>query len=126
MLPILLFSLNVDITSKNNEHLWISSLKSFEILINNDSKCLMQYYEEIIDRLLIMVQYNENMNVRLTALKCLNSLAINSSPNDIIKYQRSICKQLTNCLDDKKRQCRQMAVESRNRWYLLTTKNIEK
>ena len=70
--------------------------------------------------------YNENMNVRLTALKCLNSLAINSSPNDIIKYQRSICKQLTNSLDDKKRLCRQMAVESRNRWYLLTTKNIEK
>ena len=125
MLPILLFSLNVNIASKNDEHLWISSLKSFEILINNDTKCLMPYYDEIIRRLLQMAQYNENIYVRLTALKCLNSLAIKSSPNDIIKYQRLICKQLVNCLDDKKRLCRQMAVESRNRWYLLTTKNIE-
>ncbi len=37
-----------------------------------------------------------------------------------------VCKNLEVCLNDKKRLCRQIAVEARNRWYLLTTKNIEK
>ena len=72
-----------------------------------------------------MSQYEHNMNIRMLALKCLNNLAIKSQPNDIIKYQKNVCKQLIKCLDDKKRLCRQMAVEARNRWYLLTTKNIE-
>jgi hypothetical protein len=128
MLPILLFSLNANSSSTDSqktEHLWLSSLKSFEILINSDAKCLLEYIQEIIDRLIFMAQYSGNMNIRLLALKCLNSLAIKSSPNDVIKYQKNVCKKLAECLNDRKRLCRNIAVEARNRWYLLTTKNID-
>lgn len=129
MLPILLYSLNntnsSSADSQKNEHLWLSSLKSFEILIKNDAKCLSAFTQDIIDRLLLLAQYNENMNIRLLALKCINSLALRSAPNDIMKYQRNVCKQLVKCLNDRKRLCRHTAVEARNRWYLLTTKNIE-
>lgn len=129
MLPILLYSLKTNNeesnNSKVNEHLWLSSLKSFEILINSDTKCFAAHTQEIIERLLKMSLNANNMNIRMLALKCLNSLAIRAHPNDVIKYQRLVCKQLALCLNDKKRLCRHLAVEARNRWYLLTTKNVE-
>ena len=128
MLPILLYSLNSTTSSddnKSNEHLWHSSLKSFEILINSDINCFILHIQEIIDRLLFMSQYEHNMSIRMLGLKCLNKLSVKLQPNDIIIYQKNICKQLVKCLNDKKRLCRQMAVEARNRWYLLSTQNIE-
>ena len=126
MYSILLYSLDSSNDRKSNEHLCHSSLKSIEMLINSDINFFLSHIQEIIVRLLSMSQYEYNMNIRMLALKCITDLAIKSQPNDIIKYQKNVCRQLIKCLGDKKRICRQIAVEARNRWYLLTTKNIDK
>jgi hypothetical protein len=132
MMPVLLYSLN-NINMKN-EDLWTSSLKSFEILINEGntseddehSKYFLGYLNDIVTKLLTMSRYEENMNIRVLALNCINKMAIRIAPNKLIKMQRLVCKQLEKCLNDKKRVCRQIAVEARNRWFLLTTKTNEK
>lgn len=127
-MPVLLYSLN-NIDSKN-EHLWMNSLKSFELLINesvqeNTGEYFLQFVDQILERLLNMCMYKESMNIRLLALKCVNNLALNVAPNKLIKSQRVVCKGLLLCLNDKKRICRQLAVEARNRWFLITTKTNE-
>ena len=127
MLPMLLFSLNS--TDLVNEQLWLSSLKSFEILINESNPAedhyLLPYTAEILDRLLFMANYERNMDIRITALRSICGIASNLSPNKIIQRQKFVCKQLEKSLNDKKRLCRQLAVEGRNRWFLLATKNGE-
>lgn len=127
MLPILLYSLSN--TNNLEEKLCLSSLNSFEILLQeslkNEDSYLLTYTEEIIEKLILMTTYEKNMDIRLLALKCLNNLATYLPPNKIIKHQKYVCKQLEKCLSDKKRLCRQKAVETRNRWFLLTTKNTD-
>ncbi len=127
-MPMLLYSLNN--MSLKNEQLWLNSLKSFEILINETQKDEGQYFidylPQVLDKLLTMCCYEANMNIRLLALKCVNNMAIYLAPNKLIKSQRYVCKQLEKCLNDRKRLCRQMAVEARNRWFLITTKANEK
>jgi hypothetical protein len=93
--------------------------------VNSDNEQILAYADDIIARLVKMCQYDANLEIRLLALKCLNSMAINVTPNKLIKYQRFVCKQLEQCLKDRKRVCRQLAVQVRNRWFLLTTKNID-
>jgi DNA repair/transcription protein MET18/MMS19 len=128
MLPILLYSLS-NKSEDMNENIYISSLKSFELLLHesltNENKYLVAYTQDIVERLLDMCIYEKSMEIRLLGLKCLNNLAINMEPNRIIKFQKNVCKKLETCLNDKKRLCRRQAVETRNRWYLLTTKNVE-
>lgn len=128
MMPVLLYSLN-NINVKN-ESLWLSSLKSFEILINetldDNGQYFLEFTSEVIEKLLKMCRYEDNLCIRLLALKCINNLALNLAPNKIIKHQKFVCKQLLPCLSDKKRVCRQVAVEARNRWYLITTRTNEK
>lgn len=127
MMPVLLYSLTQ--TETKNKTLLHISLKSFEILINelskDNRKNLLEFIDQILENLLVICLYKEDMQIRFLALKCINNLAINISPNKIIKYQKSVCKQLGKCLSDKKRICRQLAVEARNRWFLITTKTNE-
>ena len=130
MLPILLYSLSSNGADKQtDERIYLSSLRSFEILLHeslaNEKSFLLAYTQEIIERLLLMCRYEQSMTIRLLALQCLNNLAINLEPNKIVKYQRDVCKRLEACLNDRKRLCRRAAVETRNRWFLLTTKNLE-
>jgi DNA repair/transcription protein MET18/MMS19 len=131
MLPILLYSLsNTDKEAEqSDERIYLSSLKSFELLLHeslaNENSFLLAYTQEIVERLLGMCRYERSMEIRLLALKCLNNLAINLEPNRIVKFQKEVCKKLECCLKDKKRLCRRQAVETRNRWFLLTTKSIE-
>lgn len=127
-MPVLLYSLN-NIDTKN-EQLLLNSLKSFELLINesvqeNTGEYFLQFVDQVLERLLNMCLYKESMNIRLLALKCVNNLALNVAPNKLIKSQKAVCKGLLLCLNDKKRLCRQLAVEARNRWYLITTKTNE-
>jgi DNA repair/transcription protein MET18/MMS19 len=137
MLPILLFSLNNNTADQqrqqsqttDDDRIYLSSLKSFEILLHeslsNENAYLLAYTQEIVERLLTMCRYERSMEIRLLALKCLNNLAVHLEPNKIVKFQREVCKRLESCLNDRKRLCRRQAVETRNRWFLLTTKNID-
>lgn len=127
MLPVLLFSLS---NSENmDEKICLSSLKTFEMLLNdcakNDDGSMLGYLQEILEKLVLMTRFESSLDIRLLALNCLNTIALSISPNRIIKYQKFVCKELEKCLTDKKRLCRQLAVEARNRWFLLTTKNSE-
>jgi hypothetical protein len=127
MLPIILYSLT---NSKNIEESFIvSSIKSLQLLLNetfeSEEKLYNSYCEEILKRLVSLCRYEKNMEVRLISLKCLNNMALIFQPNNLIKYQRFVCKELELCLNDKKRLCRQIAVEARNRWFLLSTKSKE-
>ena len=114
MMPILLYSLNS--TCFRNEQLLLNSLKSVEILINESVKdngeYFIQFIDKIIERLVDMTVYQESMDIRLLALKCVNNLAKNISPGRLIKHQHLVCKCLVRCLSDKKRLCRQLAVEA--------------
>lgn len=127
-MPVLLYSLN-NIEAKN-EQLCMNSLKSFELLIKESvqettGQYFLQFIDQVLERLLNMCLYKESMNIRLLALKCVNNLALNFAPNKLIKNQRVVCKGLELCLNDKKRVCRQLAVEARNRWFLIATKTNE-
>ena len=118
MIPIVLFTLS---NSKNSdEKVYMSSLMSFEILLyetfQKENKFLESYTHDILNKLIFMCQYKNNMNIRLLALKCLNDLATNFAPNKLIQFQKHVCKSLEPCLSDKKRVCRQKAVEARNKW----------
>ena len=126
MLPILLYSLSN--TDHGDQQLLYSSLKSLELFIletttQNENECFVGHLPDIINKLISMCHYEASLDIRLLGLKCLNHLASNMSPNRLIQYQKFVCKQLEKCLSDKKRICRQAAVEARNRWFLLTTKN---
>ncbi|RMZ94762.1 MMS19 nucleotide excision repair protein -like, partial [Brachionus plicatilis] len=125
MLPILLFSLSNSVDME--EKLCLSSLKSFEMLLNdcakNDDSSFIPYLQDILEKLIRMTKVQKSLEIRLLALNCLNIVALKLPPNQIIKYQKFVCKELEKCLTDKKRLCRQLAVEARNRWFLLTTKN---
>ncbi len=126
-MPVLLYSLNI--IDGKNEQLLLNSLKSFEMLINESEQEKGQYFlefiEQVLERLLRMCSYKQSMNIRLLALKCINNLALNVAPNRLIKSQKAVVKGLELCLNDNKRVCRQLAVEARNRWYLITTKTNE-
>jgi hypothetical protein len=121
MIPIILFTLGYK--ENTDERVYLSSLKSFEILLyeafQKENKFLESYTSDILKKLLFMCQYQNNMNIRLQALKCLNDLATRFSPNKLIQFQKHVCKSLEPCLNDKKRLCRQRAVEARNKWYIL-------
>lgn len=127
MLPILLFSLGSSVDME--EKLCLSSLKSFEMLLNDSSRTdensFIPYLQDILEKLISMTKIQRSLEIRLLALNCLNTIALNLPPNELIKHQKYVCKQLEKCLTDKKRLCRQLAVEARNRWFLLTTKNSE-
>lgn len=130
MLPILLYSLSDTDNNKLDEKLGLSSLRSFELLlhessIQTDSDFFLNYTEEILAKMFAMSTYENNMEMRLLALKCIDNLAVHLPPNRIIRFQRLVCKALDNCLADKKRLCRQTAVKARNRWFLLSTKSNE-
>ena len=118
MLPIILYTLSN--AEQADEKVYLSSLMLFEILLyetfQKENKFLESYTQDILKKLIFMCQYKNNMNIRLLALKCLNEWATNSPPNKIIHYQKHVCKSLEPCLSDKKRICRQKAVEARNKW----------
>jgi DNA-binding phage protein len=75
MLPILIYSLNMTCASWDEE-IWLSSLNSLKVLIkdnlNNENQYFLSHIEEIIERLLLMSQFETNMNIRLLALECMN------------------------------------------------------
>jgi hypothetical protein len=127
MIPVILYSLNN--IENEDEKVLFSSLKSFEILLfetlQKENQQLESYTQDILKKLILLCNYKKNMEIRLLALKCINNLALTLPPNKIIQYQKHVCHKLEPCLSDKKRLCRQKAVEARNRWYLLTTKNVE-
>ena len=118
MIPIILYTLSF--TENADEKVCLSSLMSFEMLLyeafQNENKFLESYTDEILKKLIFMCQYKNSMNIRLMALNCLNDLATKFLPNKIIHYQKHVCKSLEPCLSDKKRLCRQKAVEARNKW----------
>lgn len=134
MLPILLYSLN-DSGEKLDENICLCSLRSFDLVVrgssgenadgSQDQDFLLTYTSEILARLFAMSTYTGNMEIRLLALTCLNNLADKLPVDRIIKHQKWVCRELDKTLNDHKRLCRQMAVQARNRWFLLSTKNSE-
>ncbi len=129
MMPILLYSLST--SEICNEQLWLSSLKSLELLIDEAAQKnnrpdrqahFLEFTTPVLERLLKVCNHQANMEVRLLALGCVNNLGKNVAPAMIIKNQKMVCRQLEACLNDRKRLCRQMAVEARNRWFLISTK----
>ena len=127
MLPILLYALS-NTNNGGDEQLLFSSLRSLELFIQESAQTENEYFiahiSDIVSKLIDMCKYEANLDIRLLSLKCMNTLATNVSPNRLIQYQKLVCKQLEPCLSDKKRICRQMAVAARNKWFLLTTKNL--
>lgn len=129
MLPILLYSMSD--TKELDQSLCISSLKSFDLVIRDlssdgaEHEFILTYITEILSKMLAMSTYEANMEIRLLALTCVNNLAVSLPPDRIIKHQKWVCRELDKSLRDRKRLCRQMAVQARNRWFLLSTKNNE-
>ena len=129
MLPILLYSLSD--SQQLDENICLSSLRSFDLVVREsssggtDEAYFLSYTSEILSKMLAMSSYTRNMEIRLLALTCVNNLAKRLAPDQIIKHQKWVCRELDKSLCDHKRLCRQMAVQARNRWYLLSTKNSE-
>jgi hypothetical protein len=93
MLPIIIFTLSINIEQDNQEKISILSLKSFELILNNEALNNLNGYftncvGDILSKLIAMCKYDKNMNIRLLALKCLNEISYNLPPNKIIQYQR--------------------------------------
>lgn len=126
MLPLLLYSLSD--TNELDESVCLSSLRSFDLVVretSNDQEFLLTYTSEILSKLFAMCSYERSMEIRLLALTCVNNLATSLPPDRLIKHQKWVCRELDRSLNDHKRLCRQMAVQARNRWFLLSTKNNE-
>jgi hypothetical protein len=122
---MLVYSLN---NNQGDENLWLCSLKSLEDLITqsisstSQDNYLIEYLNEILEKLFQLSKYQDNMEIRILALNCILKLT-NLNANLIIKYQRNVVRSIESCLNDKKRLVRQKAVAARNKWYLLTTKD---
>lgn len=129
MLPILLYSLND--SKQLDENICLSSLRSFDLVVREsssggaDEAFFLAYLNEILSKMFAMSAYAANMEIRLLALTCINNLAAKLAPDQLIKYQKWVCRELERSLGDHKRVCRQMAVQARNRWFLLSTKSSE-
>lgn len=86
--------MSITIQQDNQEKITILSLKSFELILNNQGlENLNGYFTncvgDILNKLIAMCKYEQNMNIRLLALKCLNEISCNLPPNKIIQYQRN-------------------------------------
>jgi hypothetical protein len=95
MLPIIIFTLSINSEQEYQENISILSLKSFELILNNEAlQNLNGYFTncvgDILTKLITMCKYDKNMNIRLLALKCLNEISCNLPPNKIIQYQRNL------------------------------------
>ena len=85
-------------------------LKTRRVVLEPPHELILPYIAEILSQ----AKYEHNMQVRLMALVCLKSVACSLSPNVIIPYQASVIAKLQQCLNDRKRLCRQKAVETRD------------
>ncbi|BFZ01711.1 hypothetical protein BsWGS_04750 [Bradybaena similaris] len=84
----------------------------------NAPDVVTQSVDSLIDHLLLLTKNDSSMKVRLSALKCLDSLAYLPSYT-IVTHQARVVKELADCLDDKKRLVRKQAAETRSAWILL-------
>ena len=123
--PVILFALsNTDVSDESSILICLKIVQSLldaqdsESSVSSGKKppheLILPYIAEILSKLSVLAKYEHNMQVRLMALVCLNSVACSLSPNVIIPYQASVIAKLQQCLNDRKRLCRQKAVETRD------------
>ncbi|CAG5120314.1 unnamed protein product [Candidula unifasciata] len=86
--------------------------------VSNAPDVVTQSVDSLIDHLLLLTKNDSSMKVRLSALKCLDSLAYLPTYT-IVTHQQRVIKELADCLDDKKRLVRKQAAETRSAWILL-------
>jgi hypothetical protein len=92
-MPIILFTLSSSISHEYQEKISVLSLKSFDLLLNNESivqkenTFFSSCVQDILSKLICMSKYENNMDIRLLALTCLNEMSCKLPPNKIIQHQ---------------------------------------
>ena len=113
LLPLMIKSL-----SSNLDQLKISTLYSFEILLNTNIQSVTPYIDTIIPIMLSLCNYKKDNNAKICALKCL-LLLTNLDYITIQSFKRLIIKNLWITVGDNDKMVRKQAVLTRNQWCLI-------
>ncbi|XP_050396274.2 MMS19 nucleotide excision repair protein homolog isoform X1 [Patella vulgata] len=115
LLPLLINSLVYE-----DENLLQLTLATIQTLCADDSGSviLCNQLQAIIPQLLKLSQYQKNMQIRMSALKCLKSLT-KLPVHFLLPYRNSVTRTLQPVLDDRKRLVRGEAVTARTAWFLI-------
>ncbi|XP_041370234.1 MMS19 nucleotide excision repair protein homolog [Gigantopelta aegis] len=113
LMPILVQSLSYEDTS-----LQITMVTKMAELSQDAPEILSKHLDSLIPQLLKLTQTGRFMQVRIAALKSLDSMT--SLPGHmILPHCRVVLKGLECVLDDKKRLVRKQAVITRGNWFLV-------
>ncbi|OQV17672.1 MMS19 nucleotide excision repair protein-like protein [Hypsibius exemplaris] len=119
VVPFLIQSLNSD-----DAELILSTLSSIEELLlesnpGTPSSLETVHIPPLVERLLDLSLTFTNMNVRIAAVKILGHVSTQCEAPPLLPYKQKVLKTLLKCLDDKKRRVREVAVDTRNAWFLV-------
>ncbi|ESO87854.1 hypothetical protein LOTGIDRAFT_234861 [Lottia gigantea] len=115
LLPLLIHSLVYE-----DRNLIQVTLTTIQSLCENKegSLLLCKHLDSVIPQLLQLSKYLSDMKIRISALKCLNTVSHLPS-HLILPYRNTVIKSLVQVLDDKKRLVRNEAVTARSKWFLI-------
>uniref|UniRef100_T1JH66 MMS19 nucleotide excision repair protein n=1 Tax=Strigamia maritima TaxID=126957 RepID=T1JH66_STRMM len=110
--------LSKGLISYENINLLLTTLTTLKNLINTFPLSLTTHITTLIPHFLRIAQNGSTLKIRMAALHCLNASC--EQPTYIILPLKSdVVKGLTQCLGDKKRLVRQVAVITRGNWFLV-------
>lgn len=116
--PLLLQSLSLP-----NSDVRLASLQTILGSMDEISDLIGKHLSTIIPSLLSLVKVDEarlnTADVRVVAVNCLHGLTMIVPLEKLIGFQKSIIKELTDVLDDKKRKVRKGAVDARQAYFEL-------
>lgn len=109
----------------------LSMLADCDVLIANQIdfiKLILEFNSKLLeDRILnlinLLLEYGSlkesNMHVKCKILNCLELMAINLNPIELIKFKQDVINRIRMMLDHKKRLVRYAAVNSINKWTVI-------
>ena len=113
LLPLMVRSL-----CSNIDSIKVSSVLSFEILLNDNIDCIVPHLHSVIPQFINLCSYKSSHKVRIAAINCLTRLTKIEENHKIQPFKRQIIQGLIKPLDDPTKDVRQHAVACRNQWFL--------
>lgn len=101
----------------------LSTLDLFEFALCHATDVMAQHTSTLLPAFISLIGPSErSMNVRISALKCIDLVCKNVSRDMVLPHVKDTLKAITIPLDDKKRLVRKQAVECRESWFLIGQK----
>lgn len=110
-------------TSFPDTVLKLSTLDLFEFALCQATDVMTKHISTLLPAFISLIGPNErSMNVRISALKCIDLVCKNISRDVVLPHTKDTLKAIAIPLDDKKRLVRKQAVECRENWFLISQK----